>query len=337
MRKIALITCCTRDEKSVDDRGFIKRIYEKLKGFFVSLNREKLFKDSIEKLEPSDEVEINIITLPYTLQELQTLSKRRLKQINKFLAGVGSKTGSELLILPESIARIQSFDHCIINPFKGDYLYKCLLIQIINEIFYRRDIKTWEIDIAIIQGTHRKSLYNLIELLSPMVRFLTIISEEKEEIEEEANEAFLDSGLAIAITSDWKGVLKQADLIINLDEEKGYIKKAKTKEEALLINLGRLEAVDIICESIVVDGVDIDIPAGLKRIFDKSLFSYFQYVEIAEMLILYSVGTGTEANRNSFPEPHTVKQIIKEFKKWNFSIRGFMGRRGKFKIEDIAG
>lgn len=335
MKKFALVACCAKDEQAIKKERFLQSCVRKIREFLVSLNKEKLFGESVCKRSIGGEMEAVLITLPYAYFELSRLSRRKVNQVNAFLKGVCAENEVELCILPELIHRIQPFQGCRVNPFRGQFLYRCLLGNILDEIFSKRGIKTWELDINIIQGQSRTDLYSVIDLLSPMVRFLTVISEEKEIIEQEAGESFDDSGLAVMITADWKSALKNADLIINLDETQGLLTRVKSKNGAVLINLKDTNPAQVPFDGTLVNSVDVRIPSELREMLGRNLLRYFKGLEIAELLVLLELEMGKSVPPDEFPDATRMKQVTKAFKKGGFCITGFVGRHSIFRAEDI--
>lgn len=337
MKKFALLLCRTENEQDMPKKGLFATWFTGLKEFFRSLRKEKFFNGALKTIQVDEELELSIITLPYTLAELGKIrSRRRIRQVNEFLYTAYREQGFACCIVPECIAEIHSFENCICSPFTGEYLYRCLLGNILEDIFTKRGINIWDLDIVLAQGEQRESLYAVIELLSPVVRFLTVVSDEQDQIEEEAGETFLDSGLSVIITSDWKSAFKNADVIINLKEEKEAASNIKTKKGSVLIDISGLKAPAIHCESALIQGLHVGIPRSLYDQLDSNLWSFLEPCGLAEAIITMNLGLEGQVMQKEFPQFEPMKKVSKEFKKGGYRLKGFAGRHNTLYASDIA-
>lgn len=337
MKKFALLLCCTKNEQDMPKKGLFATWITGLKEFFRSLRKEKFFNGALKTIQVNEKLEISLITLPYTLAELWKIrSRRRIRQINEFLYDAHREQGFACCIVPKCIAEIHSFENCICSPFTGEYIYRCLLGSILEDIFTKRGINIWDLDIVLVQGERRESLYAVIELLSPVVRFLTVVSDERDQIEEEAGESFLDSGLSVIITSDWRSALKNADVIINLKEEKEIASIIKTKKGSVLINISGLKASAIHCESALIQGLHVGIPQSLCDELDSNVWNFLEPCELAEAIITIGLGLEEQVIQQEFPQFELMKKVSKEFKKGGYRLTGFAGRHNTLYASDIA-
>lgn len=337
MKKFALLLCRTKSEQDMPKKGLFAARITDLKEFFRSLRKEKFFNGALKTVQVDKELELSLITLPYTLAELRKIrSRRRIRQINEFLYTARREQDFAYCIVPECIAEIHSFENCICSPFTGEYLYRCLLGNILEDIFTKRGINIWDLDIVLAQGERRESLYTVIELLSPIVRFLTVVSDEQDQIEEEAGETFLDSGLSVIITSDWKSAFKNADVIINLKQEQEIASNIKTKKGSVFINISGLKASAIHCESALIQGLHVGIPRSLYDQLDSNVWNFLEPCELAEAIITIGLGLEEQVMHKEFPQFELMKKASKEFKKGGYRLTGFAGRHNTLYASDIA-
>ena len=59
-----------------------------------------------------------------------------------------------------------------------------------------------DLDIAILETNNRKLLHFFIRQLSPLAKFLTIITKEKESAQKDMEDIFDETGLSVRVTDD---------------------------------------------------------------------------------------------------------------------------------------
>jgi len=100
--------------------------------------------------------------------------------------------------------------------FFGRFLYKALLVNILKLISEKKGKDIRELDVAIIHGNDYTFLHSYIKILSSILKFLTIITHEKESIENMTDNIFEETGLAVRVTDNLAGGMKDAEAVINL-------------------------------------------------------------------------------------------------------------------------
>ncbi len=213
MRNIGVITY-------LEERGDKKsnKILKLVSGFGKSFNRN-LYRDAFEEVRIDEELSIYLISIPYTLNEIINFKYLGVKKISSAILKICRQNNIEKCYLPQNTPDNLYLKDCIRNPFSGDFIYTALLVDILKEITERKRRDIRNLDMVVVHGDSFNMLYYFIELLSPLVKFITIITSEKDAIEKKTEDILEETGLSIRITSDLKSGLRNADIIINFVQQ----------------------------------------------------------------------------------------------------------------------
>ncbi|MCX8129174.1 MAG: hypothetical protein N3I35_03625 [Clostridia bacterium] len=327
MSDFALLICKKEGVEGEKEKNFLKYLYTLLRDRV----KEPQIGELLKSYELFDEVKAHIMSLPFSESEIGLKTAK----VKRILSLLKEECKGICCIVPEKVSGMYPFEGFISGVFTGKHLYKSLLIQIIDEVYTKKNIEVSALDIAIIHSGKYGDLHTAISQLSPYVKFLTVVTEEKEQVEEEANELFYDTGLAVRVTNEYRSGLKSADLIINFADSKEFVFNTRINPRAIILNYGNINCSKILTDNTIINGLDIEIPQAISTRLGGNIFDYYSRSEIAEIIICYK----TEASTNlleGIQDFTLYNNISKEFKKMGFKITGFIGRRNIFKARDIV-
>ena len=171
------------------------------------------------------------------------------------------------------------------------------------------------------------------------MKYINIASADKMKVETQISDICADSGLSVFVSSDFRGILRNADLIINLAEGNEF-SKYKIKSGSLMINLSNSDNKTMQGEYSVINGLKYSFQDNQYSEFGNEILRGFSKSELSELLMGFKAGLVKEAgndyginNDEYFDE---IKETILEvFKSCKCTISGFIGRRGFLKIKSV--
>ncbi|NLD50591.1 MAG: hypothetical protein GX660_25905 [Clostridiaceae bacterium] len=293
----------------------IKRILFKLKRFF---NR-KLDGKAITKICTDEGLEVCFIKLPYVLNEIKNVKHITQKKIQSIISKACMDNSIEKCMLPRCTPPNLNLIKCIINPFSGDFIYKALIINILEQVSQKRKVNIRDFNLAIINGSNHDMLNFFIEILSPLVKYVTIITREKEVVEEKMEEILDETGLAVRITSDLKNGADEADLLINLEDTCNLPAEIRMGRCAVVVNFGKETSKEYFDGCVVINGVNAVLNHKFKSILNGGIYEYYSSTELSEIIIIHELKL--EVNIfNKFTDYTTMAKISKQFRQNGYSI-----------------
>lgn len=343
MGNYSLVTCLKDSENSVKKPGFLGQVYNFFQNTYKWLKIKDKLKQGVRKLEIYENKEdcydsqetfpkAYCITIPLHLSELEGLGTSRLKRIETLIKDFCLENNISIIILPKTISQKCKFNNLPVGVFKGRSLFRALLPNILDEIYTKRGIKIRDLDIAIVQGKSHEELFFFIRLLAPMLKYLTVIAEDKEEIEKQAEGIYEESGLSVRVTKDRRSGLKDARLVLNLGE---LTEGMKIDPRAVVVNYGSIQSDMGISQNLLLNGIDIKLPSAVATRVEKSIFDYFTNYELAEIIISHKLGIENNILSNETGSPDIYLSMHQEFCSSAYSIAGLIGRRSILKMRDI--
>jgi hypothetical protein len=331
MSDFALAICETEKETKVIEKNIFKRIAGKIKALW----EEPPVYVELRKVEINENINIYVIILSYTIEELECLPKAKRIAMNMEISKMLAQLDITKFIVPDAIFDVCRFEEGVKNSFKGNLLYKCLLTDIISKVYIERGIKIGDLDITIVQGKSIEMLQGIIKILLSVVKYLTIVCENgKEVVEEKINNIFLDTGLAIRVTDDFISGVKNSELVINLGSLGRIPPYTKLNPNTVIINFGEAETIRNNSKFTLLNGVEIDLPKRLESSLDQKVFKFFNKLQLAEMIILNSLGLGEDLSI-TFLDGQLIEKVSAEFRSRGYSIKSFKGRHSILMMDDI--
>ncbi len=318
MGNIALVICSKEGRKPAT-KGFISFIKYKIGSFIRNIKREKA-ENWLEQMQFEGSLTF-LINLPYDMGELKQFNKKRIERIRRKISKVCVDRGINCCILPESLTGIFEINDIFISAFGGRLLYKSILIDLINMICRQKGVALSELDVSVISGSDYGELIRIIKRLSDFVKYLTVVADSKESIEDEMNDIFEETGLAVGITGDLKNALSNSRLIINLSKQNlknnDYIKSKK-----IIINYSG-DCVKGSRQDSVINGVEVKLPELYSERIKKEVYSFFSAVEIAEILICQKVNCFNVKNGENVMSTALYENINYEFLEGGYKLTGY--------------
>jgi hypothetical protein len=240
--------------------------------------------DWFETLEISDELNINLIRIPYSIEKYRDLKDKNKERILKDVMKICCEKGVKYCILPYKMQGNIENEGFYKNCSNGKILFKALLLNIINKVCSMRNFDINSIEIIIINGYDNTELLQIVKLLSSFIKFITIITKDMC-IKNEVEEIFYETGTSICMSEDYSN-LKRADIIINL----GDIEECKniTREKTVILNYGK--TADFYKKFWVINDIRVSLPSNIVSKVDDRLWELYKVNEIAEILVLHKAG-----------------------------------------------
>jgi len=322
MSDFALVTFVQPNEMTAAEPNFFRRVLAALK--------KPRYEFKSERVELYKNVSAYIIKLPFSQDKLPSLN---MTGISKAIAGLCKKNAIADCFLPRELDGVLKIDGCSKVGAYGRLLYKSLILDIIYKIYSGKNIEISELDIVVVQGARKEELYSVIRLLSPIVKYITVITDDKQKIENEINRFYIDFGISIGVTTDYRSSLKSADLIINLGDSNEHIFNSIINPKALVLNFGDLNINKVLSENVLINGIEVSIPERISAKLGREVHQHYSMGELSEIVLFHRFYNG-DGSVNAF-NYKLAKKVSEEFKKDGCSISGFVGRRRVLKINDI--
>ncbi|NLI59011.1 MAG: hypothetical protein GX387_10950 [Clostridium sp.] len=303
-----------------ENKKGLKRIYLKIKRFFSST----FITVPIKKIQINEELNIHFIKIKYTLKEVNEFKNFKINRLKKNIYKYSVENSLNKCILPVLAPASLECGICIKNPFSGYFIYTALLFNILEIIADKKDMNIKEFEIGIIQGDDNKLLYSYVKLLSPFVKFITIITNKKKYVQEEIDEIYDETGLSIRLTEDIESGLEGVDIIINLGDFNNFKKCKKIKSHAIVINYGIFKPEEIIFNNIIINSILIKFDNSIESILDKNIISCFTRLELASIIFCHKRDFCTNVNKNNV-DNITESSIYSQFLKSGYKITALMG------------
>ncbi len=310
--------------------GIVKSIL----GWYKEIFMKESPAGNVEKIELYNNTSLYLIYLPYDLDTLKGMSKAKLKSINDFIFRTCRENNIYSCIVCDKLLEIGGIGSSKPDKFTGRCLYESLLLNIMDEIYSSRGIRVDCLDISVIEGESFETLYSIVKILSPHVKFMTVVSENKSRAERLLNEIYEETGLAMMITSDRYSGVKNSDLIINLGVLNEEDQKIKLKPKAILLNYSEHGVSKLKGENFIINSIEVKLPLKLMQKLDKRIFEYVPVLTVAEALVLHKLDIG-KSPAGTPADLKTREAISAEFGKCGFKITGFCGRHSLIKVESI--
>lgn len=326
MNDFALILFKGDCRKPAGGRNFLGRLASWVKGMFMKTALE----DGISTVPLYDDLNIHLIKLPYYLNK----AARHIGRLNKFISRFVMEKNIRYCFLPEKVPDSFQINGCIKFAFSGILLYKSLLKCILDKIYTDRGIQISELDIAIVEGSDFSELYEIVRLISPYVKFVTIITRNKGQVEEEMSKVYADTGLSIRVTEDIKSGLRNADLVVNTGALADLASIAKPRAEAVILNFVPEDADKITCGNVLINGITVEMPEKIASKIDSQVFEYYNKLGFIETVLFFKTNIEDRLLERRIAQK-TARILSEEFEAGGYAIKEFIGRRNFLKPEDI--
>jgi hypothetical protein len=162
-------------------------------------------------------------------------------------------------------------------------------------------------------------LHFFIKQLSPLAKFLTIITKEKELIQKEIEDVFDDTGLSVRVTDDIASGLDGINVFINIGNLGEFTSRKKIICNAVVINYGDMKSDQVKFTGEVINRINVGLPAGVEGLIDEEFLNYFSRIEIAEIIFVNKLNIRTNIFKN-FADYNNMKGISEQFEEEGYII-----------------
>ena len=293
---------------------------------FHRLSKKKL-KRGIQIIEIEPGLKLLLIKYPFPLSLLSVLNKPYVEHyISQLYAGYGCLK----CFVPVEARKLSGFEAYAPDNYSRAIIFRALLVPILNEIYSGKGYRLDNLDTAFVYGGNVTELITMVSELEPFVRYINVAAADKETVESGLSDICSESGISIFVSSDFKSILRNADLVINLGKG-ADISKYRIKSKALVINFSFEDEQRLQGEFNLITGVEFTFPPNQYDVLGEDIQRSFSITELTEILMAAKAGFLEGARYNN----STVDRVLKTYKNSCCSITGFHGRRGILRVEDF--
>lgn len=326
MGNFLMVACQAAKGKQTVKENFFKKILKD-----ISCKKKiRSIGEEVRKVRLYESIDADLIYLPFTASELLGLKSSLLGEIGKRIGRLCQENEIRECILPKELYQFEALCENLKELFPEKYLYKCIFTNIIELILRRRNLDAGGTDAAIVKGGANELFLSVLRLLSSRAKFITVVSENPDEIADETGRIYEETGLAIRITSDFRNGMKNSGIIINFGDLKLF-SRAKIPRNAVILNYSQEDISKLSIENPVINGINVALPKYVAAQLGEDLSRQFEGLRIAEAILRYRVNSGKPLD---FSDYKALDKISAAFKNDGYRIRGFIGRRSIFRLED---
>lgn len=283
MERFAVVICPRNLDVFLKANIFFRYVPDGWKEIFVRQIR-------VDRLKQNDETGENggwIVYLPRTAGRLERTGYKGLeKYIGQALKWCNSNAVKKVYYGKSIIHALKrSNPEAVQNE---GLLYMALAKDVVREICRKKGWQIENIDICVIARRDSETLFSLLELLLPDVKFLTIVTADEQSVAEKLRKTYEETGEAVRVTSDLKSGTRDCNIIITLDLLPDHGDKDIFKAGTALINFSGTDVKDsTYIKSEVVNNIDITIPEVVRGniAYVRELEREFSSLETAEILL----------------------------------------------------
>ncbi|MCI8833413.1 MAG: hypothetical protein HFJ19_04360 [Clostridia bacterium] len=235
--------------------------------------------------------------------------RRKKKECNCIVIGKGLRENVELIEKIEGIG---------IPISDGRWLFKFLLLQILEYISNCQNISIGEFKIALVTDENNDLISYYIEELTKRSNKVKIITNHREKFYIIEEKLYYNKGIVLEISNNKRKGLQDVDIIFNFNFEEDKLNRYKLNDNAILINLK--EKVNV--NSKRFSGINIHL---YEIDFENRLMNILDWTEGFEKNEIYE----SYLYRNDKIE-NIEQNIIKD----KVIIKSLIGSKGKIKEEE---
>ncbi len=312
MGNCALVSYRPETIEQAGKKGFLRRLADR----FNAGKGKKKRGPALDILFEADDFRLYIIELPYNRSEF---GKTGIKGINRLNAEI------------EEICRVHNIMNCYAaysedlvpgfcrkNEFNGELLYRCLFMDIMGMVCSRRGTGIGDMDIAVVAGNDMQELKVFLEMLAPTARYLSLLTDSREKVEEIVDGLYEEYGLCIGVSEDPGTGLSDADVIVNLGNLKGRVSKAGFRKNVIFINYGVMDNLVVPSSGRLIQGIVAGLPGKISARIEPMGFGANEF---AEILLLNKINRTDAAGADI----ELFKAISGEFRRCGMVIRNLRG------------
>lgn len=268
-----------------------------------------------------------IMKLPFPIERLSCFNSSIIKGfISKFCLGKGATE----CFMPADAVVDASYAEYRVKHDSAQIIYKAHLPHMLHDIYETNGIRLAALDTVIVAGQDRQELFHFVRRLEPHFRYITVATPKSGDLEAELAAISAESGLTINICNEWKSILKNADLVINLAGA-STLSKFRMNSRSLVINYNSEAGSRMQGENPAINGVEFSLPSDVFTILGVDVLQHYSKKELTEVLTELRIGRYS----GQIPDDACCAGVLEEFEKYGCRITGYIGRRGIIKTESI--
>lgn len=313
MGSLLLFEFQPENQPQVETAGFFVRLAERIRGIFLEVKAENL----IEAVVLSDDITANKVKMPCSLSRFLEGNA----ECSRIFRGIPEDGRWGIPFVPQQIP-----DEKLpagISKNDGKQLFKAMMVSVLRNIFDERGIKICDLDITIIHGTDRRALNNCINMLSPLVRYLTVTGQDMNAIESDIDEIYTETGLSVGLSSDPRRAVKNADVVINLGNLDDVFRSGRINTGAVILNYGTSDLCTQMWGGVLINCIETRLPASLAARLGKRIIEDYGATQLAELLLFQRL---MQVGRNGEENIHTLGLLESEYYAIGCTMSGLTGR-----------
>lgn len=324
--------------KNADNESF-KKAYGVYYKFLNLLRKLKLFGRRTDKstgtdsgMESVEEISLNDELKMYLLR----INDPSCPNVKELIESICSREGIERCYFSRRLKENIGYENHTVGTESqkpGKILFYALTLEILKR-FYAGRPNMNRLDIVVIEGSDRSEVINIIEMLSPITGFITVLAKDRTWLEKQVEEIYNDTGLSITIVTELNRCLRDSSIIINLGDTDDLCSWLKCDHQSIVLCYspsfydmcnksyqGYIKESDLKKGSILISNIDLYIPLSIMVKIGKLVPRDFSSLEMAELLL--------QNQLNLFPDDIEDRNILKEmekgYKENGYYIKGIIG------------
>lgn len=294
---------------------------------FFSSKRKEL-SGELQCCELYDNVKVWILRLPFPVRRFFQLNRAF---VEEYLTRIWTEKNIRSWLVPEQLRGSITVDRDGSRSLKGNVLLKALLMPVLESIYPKVGLRIENLDMVVVAGNESEELYTVIGLLEPDIKHVTVLSEDKEQVEKRMYELFADSGLSFYVSREYRHHLKNANIVINL-QNPAETARYRMPRKSLVINLHDVTDTRFPGENTIINSIVFDLPGNPIKDLMYDLRGHYGKTELYGTILAHRLELASEARFS----PGLADRIQQGFKKTGARITGFQGRRGMIGINDVV-
>ena len=288
---------------------------------------KKKYQNGINIFEIEPGTDILVIRLPFPPSMLTYLNRQ---YIERYISKLCSENGCKKCFVPYAVMKLGGFEQYTVDTNSRSVIFKALLMPILDEIYSKSGIRLDNLDTAFVNGEDTAELLTMVKQMEPFMRYINVAASDKGLVEGKLSDICADSGISIFVSSDFKSILRNADLVINLGTVSA-ISKYRIKPRSLVIDFFGEESPTLRGEFTLIKGMEYSFPMNQYNALGEDIKRSFSKAELTEILMSFKAGLLNEGSYNDT----TAALVLKVFKNSCCNITGFKGRRGVLRVENV--
>jgi hypothetical protein len=338
------LVICSEDANTEKCTFWSRGISYVFKFFYNNISVKGIWK-KLNEVKVYDSLKVYLLELPCTKlmksYELAVVSKK-CDVIFAAIEDIRSKKGIEMFYLSKQLLNISYFRSYYGEFSTGKLLFQALIIEILGN-FYSNKADISKLDIVVIQGENEYEVVNLIRMLYPVTKFITVLTQDKTWFENELEDIYIKTGLSISVMSDFEKGLKNADIIIcygDINKITAYTRLIKRGAMILhyiyddilykygsgwglnFLNRERYSNItELDLDNILINDLEIHIPPSIIMKLGNLIPKHFNSLELAEILIKSQISLPVNAKQR---DP-ALQDLARVFNEGGYYIKQFKG------------